>query len=212
MISRSTDLPSGQPTDSEEPRYWTVSDLLTWTESFFKRLGIANSRLDAELLLADAMGVSRVELYTGYGKIVEGKERDRFRAAVERRRNMEPVAYILGVREFYSLSFSVNRSVLIPRPETEHLVDLLLDEVGKQAVENRPVRILDLGTGSGNIVVSLLTHLQNATAVAVDASDKALDVARKNASRHSVDDRIEFVHGDLFAPLTPGVRFEPCDV
>ena len=203
MIARPGDLSAGShPEGSKSKRYWTVADLLVWTESHFKKLGIATPRLDAELLLANAMGITRMELYTGYRKVVEGEERSRFRALVERRGRYEPVAYILGVREFYSLSLEVNPSVLIPRPETEHLIDRVLEEMKDTGTDKSP-RILDLGTGSGNIVIALLVNLKQAHAVAVDVSTQALDVAMLNAKRYNVADRIEFLSGDLFEPLSP---------
>lgn len=202
MISRPADSSEGQhPGTSPARCQWTVADLLTWTESHFTKLGLATPRLDAELLLAHAMETSRLELYTGYRKIVEVGERAVFRGLVTRRGQFEPVAYILGVREFYSLAFEVGPAVLIPRPETEHVVDRVLQEVRATGTGEQALAMLDLGTGSGNIIIALLVNLPAARAVAVDVSPEALAVARRNARHHGVADRIEFLEGDLFEPV-----------
>src|ERR1041385_9237173 len=114
------------PRPAEGPRIWTVGDLLAWTESYFRKLEFPSARLDAEVLLAKALGCSRIELYTGYRRVVEPAERDRFREFVARRGRSEPVAYITAEREFHSLRFEVGPAVLIPRPETEALADVAL--------------------------------------------------------------------------------------
>ncbi len=208
MIVRPGDLQPGvSPQRSRAKRFWTVGDLLAWTEEHFKKLGFATPRLDAELLLACAMGTSRLELYTGYRKVVEASERARFRSLVARRSRREPVAYILGTKEFYSLALEVSPAVLIPRPETELLVDRILAEAKKWPLEpgsRAPPRILDIGTGSGNIAIALAVQLKEARITAVDLSPEALEVARRNARRHGVEERIEFVQGDLFPePAAP---------
>ena len=120
---------------AEVPRAWTVADLLAWTEAHFKKHSIPSPRLDAELLLAHALGCTRLEIYTGWRKVVEPPERLRFRALIERRGKGEPVAYITGAREFHSLRFEVSPAVLIPRPETEHLVDAVLEHLARLARE-----------------------------------------------------------------------------
>jgi len=176
---------------------WTVSDLLAWTEAHFRRLSSPTPRLDAEVLLAHALGSTRIDLYTGYHKVVEPDERERFRSFVERRGRGEPVAYITGTREFHSLRFEVTPAVLIPRPETEHLVDGAVERLSGMGA----AKVLDLGTGSGNIAVSVTVRIPTARVTAADLSPGALEVARRNAARHGVEERIEFLLGDLFAPL-----------
>ncbi|MBI4583100.1 MAG: peptide chain release factor N(5)-glutamine methyltransferase [Planctomycetes bacterium] len=208
MIARPGDLQPGvSPQRSKAKRFWTVGDLLAWTEEHFKKLGFATPRLDAELLLAHAMETTRLELYTGFRKVVEAAERARFRSLVARRSRCEPVAYILGTKEFYSLPLEVNPAVLIPRPETELLVDRVLAEAKKWPPApsgQAPLRILDIGTGSGNIAIALAVQLKEAQITAVDLSPAALEVARRNARRHGVEERIEFVQGDLFPePAAP---------
>ena len=182
---------------------WTVAELLDWTEGFFRSREIPTPRLDAELLLSSVLGGGRLKLYTDYSKPVDPKERARFRELVERRAKREPVAYLVGVREFYSLRFTISPAVLIPRPETEHLVDEALEFL--RSLDNRSdsPRVLDLGTGSGNIAVAIASECDRARVTAVDVSTEALDLARRNASEHGVLDRLELLHGDLFDALGP---------
>jgi release factor glutamine methyltransferase len=194
---------------------WTVAELLKWTEGHFQRLGLPSPRLDAEILLAKVLGRTRVELYTGYGMLVQPEERARFRVFVERRSRREPVAYITGRREFFSLAFEVSPAVLVPRPETEHLVEAVLKEIaasdespnGSGTADEAPVapspplRILDLGTGSGCIAVAIAVKAPLATVDAVDSSGAALEVARRNAETHGVEGRVRFFQGDLLAAL-----------
>jgi len=187
--------------DTSPAVHWTVARLLEWTENYFRSLGLPTPRLDAEILLASALECTRLDLYTGYQRLVEPRERARFRALVERRARREPVAYLMGRREFYSLSFEVSPSVLIPRPETEHLVELALDALkGRSPADGAP-RVLDLGTGSGNLAVAIAVNAPQVLVDAVDSSAPALEVAGRNAQAHGVADRVSFFLGDLFEPL-----------
>ena len=162
------------------------------------------TNIDAELLLAKALDETRLDLYKEYQKMVEPAERARFRALVERRSRHEPVAYITGRREFYGLSFEVTPAVLIPRPETEHLVEAALEEVKRLGPrEEPPVRVLDLCTGSGNVGVAIAANAASATVCATDSSEAALEVARRNAERLGASGRISFCRGDLFDALPP---------
>ena len=180
-------------------RDWTARELLEWTEGYFRRQEIPSARLDAELLLAKALGVDRLGLLTGkFEELVGEKERAVFRGLVKRRGRKEPVAYLTGEKEFYSLPFKVTPAVLTPRPETEHLVDEAL------ALAPDAARILDLGTGSGNIAVALAVNLPGARVTAVDISPQALELARENAELNNVAARIDFIPGDLCAALEPG--------
>jgi len=197
MISR---LEEGSP-----PAPWTVAELLQWTEGYFTRLSLPTPRLDAEILLARALGCTRLDLYTGYQRPVDSEERARFRELVKRRARREPVAYLVGQREFYSLSFEVTPAVLIPRPETEHLVEFALKELGSlKARSSSSLRVLDLGTGSGNIAIAVAVNAPWVHVDAVDSSARALEIARRNALRHGVADRVCFYLGDLLAPLPGG--------
>ena len=180
---------------------WTVAELLDWTEGFFRSREIPTPRLDAELLLSSVLVGGRLKLYTDYSKPVDPKERARFRELVERRAKREPVAYLVGVREFYSLRFTVSPAVLIPRPETEHLIDESVEILN--ADPETPKRVLDLGTGSGCIAITIASQCPDASVVAVDIDERAIDIARRNAADNGVQDRVEFRQGDLFAALSP---------
>ena len=190
---------SGERTTSTE-QPWTVLRLLEWTTDFFRKRGSQSPRLDAEVLLAHARGCSRIELYTAFEQLPTDEERVAFREMVRRRGEGMPVAQLVGYREFYSLRFRVNEDVLIPRPETEHLVVEAID-CAKPFSDKEPLRIADLGTGSGAIAVTLAKYLPNAEITAIDVSDKALKIATWNAEQHDVAQRIDFQLGDLFASL-----------
>ncbi len=182
---------------------WTARELLEWTEGYFHRQQIPSARLDAELLLARALGVDRLGLLTlKFEELVDEETRAVFRELVKRRGKKEPVAYLTGEKEFYSLPFEVTPAVLTPRPETEHLVDEALALI-RELPQQRP-RILDLGTGSGNISVSIAANSPGAEITAVDISPEALEVARRNAEKNNVGERIRFLEGDLFAALPVG--------
>jgi len=151
--------------------------------------------MDARALLRAALGVSDAHLVAHPGRALTGAQRDRYRAWIERRRAGEPVAYLTGEREFHSLAFKVTPAVLIPRPETETLVEAALERVPAEA----PRRVLELATGSGCVAVVIALQRPRARVTATDASSAALDVARENAARHGAD--IEIVDSDWFAAL-----------
>lgn len=174
---------------------WTVGRLLEWTTDYLKKHGADSPRLDAEVLLAEARGCQRIELYTAFGEEASEQVRTAFRELVRRRAEGTPVAYLVGRREFYSLSFFVNPDVLIPRPESEFLVITLLD-LAKRHRNVRP-RIVDVGTGSGILAICAAKHLPDAEIIALDISLPALQVARRNAETHRVSDRIDFRQGNL---------------
>jgi release factor glutamine methyltransferase len=172
---------------------WTVGRLLTWTTEWLTGKGSEAPRLEAEVLLAHVRGCQRIALYTAFDTPVAEAERGRFRELVKRRGEGEPVAYLVGSREFFSLPFRVTPAVLVPRPETEGLVIRVLDLCRPQAGP----RIVDVGTGSGAIAITLAKHLPKASITATDISSAALAVARDNAARQGVAERIEFLECDL---------------
>jgi release factor glutamine methyltransferase len=186
---------------------WTVKDVLLWTTSRFEERGLATPRLDAEVLTAHALGLPRLQLYVQFDRPLLPPELATIRELVKRRQAGESVAYAVGKKEFYGLDFDVDGRVLVPRPDTETLVDEALDRVGRkpapagEAGEAAPPgpRIADVGTGSGAIVVALAKQRPDATVFAVDVSPDALAVARANAARHGV--AITFLEGDLDTPL-----------
>lgn len=142
-----------------ETQQWTVLRLLEWTTDFFQQKGSESARLDAEVLLAHARECSRVELYTAFAEVPSEEQRIAFRELVRRRGEGMPVAQLVGYREFYSLRLRVNESVLIPRPETEHLVIEALDCAKEMEIGDRPMQIADVGTGSGAIAIALAKNL-----------------------------------------------------
>jgi release factor glutamine methyltransferase len=171
-------------------RVWTPLDLVRWTTGYFKEHGVASPRLDAEVLLAFVLGVERIELYTAFERPVELAERERFRGLVrERAQKRRPVAYLTGAREFWSRTFRVDESVLIPRPDTETLV--------REAVAREPRRILEVGVGSGAVCGALALELPEAEIVGTDISESALEVARENLASLGVAERCELRRADL---------------
>jgi release factor glutamine methyltransferase len=189
------------------PAPWTVGRLLQWTTDYLKSHGSDSPRLDAEVLLAKALGCERIELYTAFDDEPSEKARTEFREMVRRRAEGEPVAYLVGHREFYSLDFRVTRDVLIPRPETELLVMALLD-LAKTHPQRANLAIADVGTGSGVIAVCAAKHLPGSCVAAIDTSSAALEVAKSNAEKHGVLGQIEFVRSDLFAQVDAERKFD----
>ncbi|MEX0725532.1 MAG: peptide chain release factor N(5)-glutamine methyltransferase [Planctomycetaceae bacterium] len=183
---------------------WTVRRILDWTIPHLKKHGSDTPRLDAEILLAHARKCPRIKLYTEYDSVLTDAQRQLMRELVRRRSKAEPVAYLVGHREFFGLNFTVTADVLIPRPDTETLVLQILNH----AKAWPQPRILDLGTGTGCIAVSAAHHLKNAVVTATDVSPKALAVAQKNAELNKVGDRIPFHQGDLFAAIGADTKFE----
>jgi release factor glutamine methyltransferase len=188
------------------PDDWTIGRLLQWTTDYLKQHGADSPRLDAEVLLAHARGCKRIELYTAFDEPASDELRTKFRALVKERGDGKPVAYLVGHREFYSMSFRVTPDVLIPRPETESLVLRLLD-IAKPRSDG-PIAIADVGTGSGIIALVAAKRLPNAQVVAIDRSRAALDVGRSNAEVHGVADRIQWIEGDLLAAVPSDRRFD----
>lgn len=186
----------GAQTDANTT-HWTIGRLLNWTSDYLTRRGVEDARLASEVLLAHATGCRRIDLYTRFERTVAGAQLDRFRDWVRRAGAGEPIAYIVEEKEFFSLAFRVTPDVLIPRPETEVLVECVLDHCARAGL-SQP-QLLDIGTGSGCIVVAVLTQLESARAVATDVSPAALAIAKLNAERHGVSDRLALVKADRLA-------------
>jgi len=174
-------------------RTWTIREVLDWTTEDFAGRGIDSPRLDAELLVAEALGTDRVGLYLDLHRPLVDVERSSIRPLVARRREREPVAYILGHRDFYGRRFHVTADVLIPRPDTETLVDHALECIP----DDQPCRVLDIGTGSGAIAVTIAAERPLAMVTATDISEAALVVAADNAERLGVSDRIRLERANL---------------
>lgn len=182
---------------SGSPDSWTVARLLEWTTGHFSSKGIESARLEAEVLLSAALGVRRIDLYVRHDQMVDEAGRGRFREMVRKRQDGAPTAHIVGKKEFYSLDFAVTGATLIPRPDTE----LLVDEAIKIAKGQPELLIADIGTGSGCVALAIASRLPKAKLVAIDISPEALTVARENAARLNLAGRVEFRLGDLLAPL-----------
>ena len=178
-------------------KVWTVLDVLRWTTAHFERHGLATARLDAELLAARAFGMTRIHLYTHFDRPLSPRELADYRGLVSRRLAGEPVAYLLGKKEFWSLDLQVDRRVLIPRPDSETLVEEGLERL---ADPEAAWRIADVGTGSGALILALVKERPMAQSFATDISADALAVARANADRLGLP--VTFLQGDLAAPLT----------
>lgn len=187
------------PAAGAPPR--TVVELLRLAEPYLARHGCPTPRLDAEVLLAHVLGTTRLELYTRLDQPLQRDEVDAYREALRRRAAREPVAYIVGHREFYGLRFQVGPGVLVPRPETEYLVELALRawQAGAQAHPEPAVRFADVGTGCGALAVTLAVRQPAWRGVGSDVSDQALGYARANARSHGVGGRLSWVRGDALS-------------
>jgi release factor glutamine methyltransferase len=176
---------------------WKVLDVLNWTADHLKKKGFDNPRLNAERLLAHILDVERVGLYLNYDRPLTVEEKAGFKECLRRRLRHEPLQYITGEVEFMSLRFQVTPAVLIPRPETEVLVEHAI-EVCKSSFSSQDVmRCLDIGTGSGNIAISVAHYVVNAHVTAVESSESALAVARENAKSLGVQDKVTFKRASI---------------
>ena len=176
---------------------WTVLKILRWTADYFRGKEIGSARLDAELLLSATLKMDRVSLYVNFERPLNADELSSYREKVQRRASREPIQYILAETEFWSLPFNVNPAVLIPRADTEVLVEEALKRM------DGCCGVLDIGTGSGAIAIALAHEMPEIHVTAIDCSEKALEVARGNAQRNGVEDRVAFLAGDLKS-LPPG--------
>ncbi len=181
------------------PDIWTIRRLLQWTTDFFRRSGIPSPRLDAELLLSHALNITRLDLYLDPERPVDEHERADFREWVRLRATRVPVAYLIGSKEFYSTAIHVEKGVLIPRPETEILVDTVIHLVSMRS----DIRIAELGVGSGCITAALALNLPSAVFVATDRSREALRIADANFVRLGVRNRVTLFESDWFDSFSP---------
>lgn len=186
---------------------WTIIKILDWTKQYFADRGVENPRLDAEVLLCAVLQCERIKLYMDFERPLTGAELSQYKNYVARRGQHEPLAYILGEKEFMRNSFKVTPATLVPRPETELLVESLI-KAARGLKADGDVKILDIGTGSGAIIVSLLDYLPNAKGVGVDISVDALIVAEENSRRIGVRDRAGFMQSDLFSRIPADKKFD----
>ncbi len=177
---------------------WTIQKLLTWITEYLTQKDVDSPRLSAELLLSKVLGLKRIELYTQFGKDVPQEQLDELRGLVKRAGLHEPVAYLVGKTEFYSIEFEVTSDCLIPRPETEQLVQRAIEFLRKREGDQF---VCDLCTGCGIIAVAIAKNVPAAKVIATDISAPALAMAAKNVEKHGLQERIELREGDLFEPL-----------
>lgn len=181
---------------------WTIQKLLTWITDYLTQKDVDSPRLSAELLLSKVLGLKRIELYTQFGKEVPQEQLDELRGLVKRAGLHEPVAYLVGKTEFYSIEFEVTSDCLIPRPETEQLVQRAIEFLRKREGEQL---VCDLCTGCGIIAVAIAKNVPGAKVIATDISAPALAQATKNVEKHGLQERIALRLGDLFEPLVPSL-------
>lgn len=190
---------------------WTVKRLLEWTAGFFGKREVDSPRLSAEMLLSHVLNVHRIRLYTDYEKVVSDAHLAAYRDLVKRAGNHEPIAYLTGRAPFFNLDLTVTRDVLIPRPDTETIVENVA-QLARAVPGFEAPRVLDLCTGSGAIALAVASRLKPATVVATDLSAAALAVARGNAERLGLADKIVFLEGDLYGALANTPEAQPFDL
>jgi len=188
------------------PRLQTVRAALIWATDVLSQAGVSLPRLDAEVLLAYVLGWKRTRLYASPDHELPDAQRQAFLRSLERRQSREPVAYIIGYREFYGLDFVVDRRVLIPRPETELLVEYALQSVTRLQKQGQRLLLADIGTGSGAVAISLAVNLPTAIVHATEASAEATEIAALNVAHHGMSSRVQLLLGDLLDPLPDPVH------
>lgn len=188
----------------QAPTVWTIKELIRWTTDFLAKKGVENPRADAQILLGHVLGHDKTYLLVNFDQQPSEADRNRFKELIQRRVAGWPVAYLVGSRGFYNQVFEVTPAVLIPRPETETLV---LEALTFLKPRTAPA-VLDLGTGSGCIGITIAHEKKDARVTAVDVSPDALTVAKRNAEKNGVAERVTFLQGDLFAPLPPDSQFD----
>lgn len=189
------------------PAKWNILKLVQWATGYFDTHGIDSPRTTAELLLAHTLNASRIDLYLRYDQPLSPGELAEFKTLIQRRMRREPVAYILGEKEFWGLMLAVSPDVLIPRPDTECLVEAALGELDVDAAAN-PRKILDLGTGSGAVALALASKQPAHRYFALDHSREAIRIARSNARSLGLDNRIHFYQANWFQGISPTCRFD----
>lgn len=181
----------------------SVLDIIKKTTDFFAGKGIETPRLDAELLIGHALGLKRMQLYLQFERLLTESELEKIRPLVRRRAAREPLQYVMGEVEWSGLKLKTDRRALIPRPETELLVEIVTENLSAA-----PARILDLGTGTGALALALLARYPEARATAVDESEEALSLARENAASVGIAERVDFLASDWFSAVPAGARYD----
>ena len=187
----------------QEKPVWTILKILDWTKQYFKNKGVENPRLDAEVLLCAVLKCERIKLYTNFDQPLEEEELAKYREYVQRRGKMEPLAYIVGHKEFLNSDFKVTTDTLVPRPETE----LLVEELIRMNETKGPREILDIGCGSGAILLSLLKELPEARGLGIDINPGAVAVTMENAQSLQLEERCAVLVSDLYQNILPDDKF-----
>lgn len=196
---------------SDRGQPWTVRRLLEWTTGFFTKKNVDSPRLSAELLLSHVLAQPRIKIYTDYERELTEPQLAAFRSLVQRAGEQEPIAYLTGKAHFFNLEFEVSPGVLIPRPDTETIVENVMQYVRSVPGLESP-RVLDLCTGSGCIAAAIAKHLPASVVVAIDQSEPAVAIATKNMQKLGLDSRVTIACGDLFDPLNGMVDARPFDL
>ena len=179
----------------------TISEALKSTTEIFWKKDIDSPRVEAELLLGHILNLKRTQLYLNSQRSLSSEQEEKLKRLIEKRLKGKPLQYVIGETEFFGLKFKVDSRALIPRPETEILVSMVLEYFKREKRESDNLKIIDVGTGAGNIAIALAYHLKNSFIYATDISSEALSLAKENAEINKLEDGIEFLCGDLFAPL-----------
>jgi release factor glutamine methyltransferase len=181
----------------------TIREIKERTETFFKEKGVPDAKLDTDILIAHSLDIKRLDIYLDLDRPLTEAQLTDLRPLVKRRASREPLQYIIGNTEFYGLTLKVDPRALIPRHETEELIDLIV-----RRQETPPKRILDLGTGSGAIALALASKYEDAEVTATDQSEKAITLAKENAGALNLSSRVTFIRGSWFEPLDESARFD----
>ena len=181
----------------------TIREIKERTEAFFKKKSVPNAKLDTDILIAHSLGIKRLDIYLDLDRPLTEAQLTDLRSLVKRRASREPLQYIIGNTEFYGLTLKVDPRALIPRHETEELIELIVERL-----EAPPKRILDLGTGSGAIALALASRYSDAEVTATDQSEEAITLAKENALALNLSSRVTFIKGNWFEPLDEGARFD----
>ena len=181
----------------------TIREIKMRTEAFFREKGVPNAKLDTDILIAHSLGIKRLDIYLDLDRPLTEAQLTILRPLVKRRASREPLQYIIGKTEFYGITLKVDPRALIPRHETEELIELIVERL-----ETPPARILDLGTGSGAIALALASKYSDAEVTATDQSDEAITLAKENALALNLSSRVTFIKGNWFEPLDEGARFD----
>ncbi|MBW1615561.1 MAG: peptide chain release factor N(5)-glutamine methyltransferase, partial [Deltaproteobacteria bacterium] len=184
-----------------DEKVWTILEIINWTTLYFKAANIDTARTDAEILLAYVLNLKRIDLYLNYDKPLLKHEVKAFKRLIIKRKKRMPIAYIIGAKEFWSMEFKVNKNVLIPRPDTEVLVEAALIEI-KKIKEKNPklkLKILELGVGSGAVISAIASSVPNNIYFGADNSEKALEIAKENYKKHNL--KIDYFLSDWFAAI-----------